>query len=343
MKNNLLRGIRKASDFLMALQLTGAFKRERLREPPGAPARRRHRRRPDGHRHGDRADGVLPAAGREDPRPLRGAVRRVRRAGHPRRCSTPRSSGLLDEFLAHGRAVRAERARAAAAGEPPDFVPLMRALGRRVARLPQGHARLARLPAEPRGDHQVARGRHPLRRADEPGGGHPRRVRPRVRRPLPRADQRERQVARGRAPSSRCRRARCSSPPARRPTSRTSGSTPARSSSTSSGGSSSRTSSSAAADGAHHPRAGAGRVLHLLQPGRPLRHLLRRQPPEVRRQRREGDGVGARRLPARRRLVPGGRRAKSRSPSARRGTRTGGASRPASTTTSSPASNASSA
>src|SRR5438552_11298351 len=27
MKNNLIRGIRKASDFLMALQLTGAFKK----------------------------------------------------------------------------------------------------------------------------------------------------------------------------------------------------------------------------------------------------------------------------------------------------------------------------
>src|SRR5205823_6763396 len=30
MKNNLIRGIRKASDFLMALQLTGAFKRNAL-------------------------------------------------------------------------------------------------------------------------------------------------------------------------------------------------------------------------------------------------------------------------------------------------------------------------
>ena len=30
MKNNLIRGIRKASDFLMALQLTGAFKRQAL-------------------------------------------------------------------------------------------------------------------------------------------------------------------------------------------------------------------------------------------------------------------------------------------------------------------------
>src|SRR5205823_13387832 len=30
MKNNLIRGIRKASDFLMALQLTGAFKKNAL-------------------------------------------------------------------------------------------------------------------------------------------------------------------------------------------------------------------------------------------------------------------------------------------------------------------------
>jgi NADPH-dependent glutamate synthase beta subunit-like oxidoreductase len=36
MKNNLIRGIRKASDFLMALQLTGAFKREATAEPAGA-------------------------------------------------------------------------------------------------------------------------------------------------------------------------------------------------------------------------------------------------------------------------------------------------------------------
>ena len=30
---------------------------------------------------------------------------------------------VLDEFVAHGRAIRAERARAGQAGEPPDFVP----------------------------------------------------------------------------------------------------------------------------------------------------------------------------------------------------------------------------
>ena len=53
MKNNLANGIRKASDFLMALQLTGAFKRTRAAEPSGAAARNRDRRRPDRHRYCD--------------------------------------------------------------------------------------------------------------------------------------------------------------------------------------------------------------------------------------------------------------------------------------------------
>src|ERR1700741_2427414 len=36
---------------------------------------------------------------------------------------------VLDEYLSHGRAVRAERARAAAAGEPADFIALVRSWG----------------------------------------------------------------------------------------------------------------------------------------------------------------------------------------------------------------------
>ena len=66
MKNNLIRGIRKASDFLMALQLTGAFKREAL---PNLQARLPAVVIGGGltaHRHRHRADGVLPAAGRKD-------------------------------------------------------------------------------------------------------------------------------------------------------------------------------------------------------------------------------------------------------------------------------------
>ncbi len=129
MKNNLIRGIRKASDFLMALQLTGAFKRDALPNLQVRAAGRRHRRRPDRHRHGDRADGVLPAAGREDA----AAVRRRSPRSSARRASArvydAEERELLDEYLAHGRAVRAERARAAAAGEAPDFVPLVRAWG----------------------------------------------------------------------------------------------------------------------------------------------------------------------------------------------------------------------
>src|SRR5262245_40279122 len=36
---------------------------------------------------------------------------------------------ILDEFLTHGRAVRAERQRAESAGELPNFVPLVRSWG----------------------------------------------------------------------------------------------------------------------------------------------------------------------------------------------------------------------
>jgi hypothetical protein len=36
---------------------------------------------------------------------------------------------VLDEYLAHGRSVRAERARAEAVAEHPDFVPLLRRWG----------------------------------------------------------------------------------------------------------------------------------------------------------------------------------------------------------------------
>ena len=143
MKNNLIRGIRKASDFLMALQLTGAFKRDAL---PNLQVRL-----PavviggglTGDRHRDRADGVLPAAGREDAR--RGTRRWSRELGEARvrgAATTPRSSSMLDEFLAHGRAVRAERARAAAAGEAPDFVAAGARLGRRDARLSQADGRI---------------------------------------------------------------------------------------------------------------------------------------------------------------------------------------------------------
>ena len=154
----------------------------RAAEPAGAAAGGRDRRRPDGDRHRDRADGVLPAAGREDAAALR----------HPRRRSSARRASaalydaeeleLLDEYLAHGRAVRAERARAEAAGEAPDFVPLVRGLGRRHDRLPQADGRFAGVPPEPRRGDQGARGRHRVRREPEPDRSRARRARRRARR-----------------------------------------------------------------------------------------------------------------------------------------------------------------
>ena len=137
----------------------------RAGEPAGAAAGGGHRRRPDRRRHGHRAARVLPVQVEKTLDALRDARRRQsarrRRRGGVRRRGARRSS---TSSSAHGRAVRAERARAAAAGELPDFVPLVRGLGRRDARLPQAAGGFAGLPPEPRGGDQGARGRHRLRR-----------------------------------------------------------------------------------------------------------------------------------------------------------------------------------
>ena len=134
MKNNLIRGIRKASDFLMALQLTGAFKRDAL---PNLQARLPAVVIGGGltaHRHRDRADGVLPAAGRED---ARAATRRwSRELGEARVRALLRRRGARGARRVPARtaARSAPSARArAAAGEPPDFVAAGASLGRRDA------------------------------------------------------------------------------------------------------------------------------------------------------------------------------------------------------------------
>ncbi|PYQ53078.1 MAG: pyridine nucleotide-disulfide oxidoreductase, partial [Acidobacteria bacterium] len=128
MKNNLIRGIRKASDFLMALQLTGAFKKAsmanlQVRLPaivigggltaidtatelfayyPVQVEKILERYESMSGDFGE--DSVRAAYDREEQQ-------------------------ILDEFLEHGRAIRAERERAAAAGEKPDFIPLVRGWG----------------------------------------------------------------------------------------------------------------------------------------------------------------------------------------------------------------------
>jgi NAD(P)H-flavin reductase/NADPH-dependent glutamate synthase beta subunit-like oxidoreductase len=128
MKNNLVRGVRKASDFLMALQLTGAFKRGAL---PNLQARLPAVVIGGGLTGIDTATELFAYY----PVQVEKVLERFETLCAEKGEATVRAGydadelSILEEFLEHGRAVRAERARATAAGEPPDFVPLVRAWG----------------------------------------------------------------------------------------------------------------------------------------------------------------------------------------------------------------------
>lgn len=128
MKNNLSRGIRKASDFLMALQLSGAFKRDvlanlQLRLPAIVIG--------GGLTGVDTATEALAyypvqaekVAGRYDVLCQEFGTDTVRRF------FSDEETAFLDELVGHGREVAAERERAAKAGEDPDFAPLVDAWG----------------------------------------------------------------------------------------------------------------------------------------------------------------------------------------------------------------------
>ena len=128
MKNNLIRGIRKASDFLMALQLTGAFKRDAL---PNLQARLPAVVIGGGLTAIDTATELMAYYPVQVEKTVRHYETLAAELGEARVRATydPEELELLDEYLVHGRAVRAERARAAHAGEAPNFVPLVRAWG----------------------------------------------------------------------------------------------------------------------------------------------------------------------------------------------------------------------
>jgi len=122
--NNLLRGIRKASDFLMALQLTGAAKASSLanlqvRLPAGVVG--------GGLTAIDTATELMAYY----PKQVEKLLDRYERlcaetdAAALRRDFDAEELGILDELLEHGRAIRAERRRAAASGETPNFQPLI--------------------------------------------------------------------------------------------------------------------------------------------------------------------------------------------------------------------------
>ena len=128
MKNNLIRGIRKASDFLMALQLTGAFKRNAL---PNLQARLPAVVVGGGLTAIDTATELMAYYPLQVEKILEQYETLAAELGDARVRSLydAEEQGILDEYIAHGRAVRQERTRAAAAGERPDFISLVRSWG----------------------------------------------------------------------------------------------------------------------------------------------------------------------------------------------------------------------
>ncbi len=125
---SLARGMRQANDFLMALQLTGAAKLSSLanlqvRLPAVVIG--------GGLTGIDTATEVQAYYLVQVEKTLARYEQLVATLGENkvRAGLDEESQATLDEYLAHGRAVRAERARAAAASEAPNFVPLLRSWG----------------------------------------------------------------------------------------------------------------------------------------------------------------------------------------------------------------------
>lgn len=128
LKNNLIRGIRKASDFLMALQLTGAGKHSsmanlQVRLPAGVIG--------GGLTAIDTTTEVMAYYPVQVEKIINRYEKLVASKGEDRVRAAYDTEELciLDEFLEHGKAVREERRRAEQAGEKPDFLPLIEKWG----------------------------------------------------------------------------------------------------------------------------------------------------------------------------------------------------------------------
>ncbi|WP_445371649.1 FAD-dependent oxidoreductase [Methylomonas sp. HW2-6] len=128
LKNNMTRGIRKASDFLMGLQLTGAAKESSLanlqvRLPAGVIG--------GGLTAIDTATELLAYYPGQVSKILHRYEKLVAKYGEAevRRRYDAEELEILEEFLAHGRVIEQERERAAAAGETPNFLPFLKQWG----------------------------------------------------------------------------------------------------------------------------------------------------------------------------------------------------------------------
>ncbi|HEU5022541.1 MAG TPA: hypothetical protein VFT60_11640, partial [Bryobacteraceae bacterium] len=128
MKNGLVRGVRQASDFLMALQLTGAAKSDSLanlqvRLPIVVIG--------GGLTAIDTATESLAYYVVQVEKFLRRHEMLVHELGEAKvRASwTPEEAEIANEFLTHARAIRAERAAAAREGRRPKFIDLLNSWG----------------------------------------------------------------------------------------------------------------------------------------------------------------------------------------------------------------------
>jgi len=127
-KNNLIPGIRAASDFLMALQLTGAFKKASivnlmLRLPAIVIG--------GGLTAIDTSTEALAYYPVQVEKMLDSFEAASAALGEDRVWNSmlPEEQEILREMLDHGRTIRAERRRAKDAGEEPAFLPLLQSWG----------------------------------------------------------------------------------------------------------------------------------------------------------------------------------------------------------------------
>lgn len=128
MKNNLIRGIRKASDFLMALQLTGAAKKDSIAnlmlQLPAVVIG-------GGLTAVDTTTEAFAYYPIQVEKFLDRYEETVNEFGEEMVNSMydEEEKGIVKTFLEHGKVIRAERERARKAGEDPDFIPFVREWG----------------------------------------------------------------------------------------------------------------------------------------------------------------------------------------------------------------------
>jgi NADPH-dependent glutamate synthase beta subunit-like oxidoreductase/NAD(P)H-flavin reductase len=128
MKNNMIRGIRKASDFLMSLQLNGAFKKDilsnlQVRLPAVVIG--------GGLTGVDTSTEIFAYYPVQVEKMLEMYETLAAEFGEEKVWAQfdEEETRVLQEFLEHGKEIRAERERAFEAGEEPNFIPLVRSWG----------------------------------------------------------------------------------------------------------------------------------------------------------------------------------------------------------------------